>query len=107
MTTLDDIAARDAKTNLKRRMRQFDWHDSMCGGSDTTGFDGQPLHIPCDCGMPEMFRSAYESGRAAAFDEAVTRVRQMNGNGRDEPSDPALDAAIAALTRLTEGSDRT
>ena len=50
-----------------RTVSRFDWHDSSCGGMDTTGFDGKPLTLPCDCGMPDMFRSAYESGRGESI----------------------------------------
>ncbi len=38
--------------------------------------------------------------RRRALDDALAAVRRLNGNGHDEPSDPALDAAEQAISRL-------
>lgn len=84
---------------------RFDWHDSQCSGMETTGFDGHPLTMPCDCAMPEMFRSAYESGVRASLDverlmsalRAVPRVVAIVGHSRD-----AAIAIAAEYARLTD-----
>jgi hypothetical protein len=44
--------------------------------------------------------AVYERGRRAGLDDALAVVRGLNGNGHDEPSDPALTAAEAAIERL-------
>lgn len=50
---------------------RYDWHDSACGGMETTDIAGDPLTLPCDCGFPDLFRSAYDDGRASV---AATRA---------------------------------
>ena len=62
---------------------RFDWHDSQCGGMGTTGFDGAPLTLPCDCAMPEMFRSAYESGRTDIRARVETNLRVYDRRARN------------------------
>lgn len=44
----------------------------------------------------------WDRGRLSGLTQALTAVRQMNGNGHDEPSDPALDAAATVLDRLVK-----
>ena len=39
-------------------------------------------------------------GRIEAFDAVLAYLRQINGNGYDEPSDPALDAVIDKVMDL-------
>jgi hypothetical protein len=49
-------------------------------------------------------RNAKEVARARqiALQQAYAAVASLNGNGRDEPSDPALDAALSAIGRLLD-----
>jgi hypothetical protein len=49
-------------------------------------------------------RNAKEVARARqiALQQAYAAVASLNGNGRDEPSDPALDAARSAIGRLLD-----
>ena len=73
----------------------FDWHDSICAGGTWTGFDGADVTEPCDCGMPEMFRSAFADG----LREAKRRLSLigMHDGKCPEPRKPCtcgLDAAI-------------
>ena len=42
--------------------------------------------------------------RQQALQEAYAAVASLNGNGHDEPSDPALDAAQAAIRRLLDAA---
>ncbi len=39
-------------------------------------------------------------GRVEAFDAVLDYLRSINGNGRDEPSDSALDAVLDKITDL-------
>lgn len=39
-------------------------------------------------------------GRVEAFDAVLACIRQINGNGHDEPSDPALDAVYDKVADL-------
>ncbi len=45
-------------------------------------------------------RLAVYSGRIEAFDAVLAYLRETNGNGHDEPSDPALDAVADKVTDL-------
>jgi len=42
----------------------------------------------------------WDRGRLGGLNNALNVVRSLNGNGHDEPSDPALDAAATAIERL-------
>lgn len=46
--------------------------------------------------------AAWNKGRWAGALDALSIVRGLNGNGHDEPSDPALSAAEEAIQRMIE-----
>ena len=73
----------------------YDWHDSSCGGSETSGFDGKPLTLPCDCEMPRLFAAAFRDGLAEAKRRlSVVGMHSGNCQEPDKPCTCGLDAAI-------------
>jgi hypothetical protein len=53
---------------------KYDWHDSTCGQWEGETFGGERIALPCDCGMPELFRSAFADGERAGLAEAKRRL---------------------------------
>lgn len=53
-------------------------------------------------GRERSWAEPWDRGRLGGLNDALTVVRNLNGNGHDEPSDPALDAAATALDRLVK-----
>ena len=82
---------------------RYDWHDSSCGGGTWDGFDGLPVTLPCDCGMPDLFRQAFADGLREA--KRRLSLAGMHDGKCPEPKKPCncgLDAALTDPTPATE-----
>lgn len=58
-----------------------------------------------ECGLDPLDGESHEEAQARvrALTEAQATVRSLNGDGRNEPNDPALDAAEHAIAQLIDG----
>lgn len=57
------LAVAHAPRDPRSLATTYDWHDSACSFLETTGFDGEPLVIPCDCAVPDRIRAAFLAGQ--------------------------------------------